>query len=305
MSLLTLKAWPSIVALVAAAALQGAFAQIVANITCLSSFGWMNNSLGQNPCLVTAYLGSPCADGSYEIVAIPAGTQYTGPPLSGANPCQCNSVIYSLTSACGVCQGLIPVTWSSWKTYCTTAFTQLYPTTIPTGTAVPNWAYLDVVTGNIFNATAAQLDGDLPESNATSPLSISTTASLSTSAHTSTTPLSAGSPASATSTGSSTPTSKSSDVGATAGGVVGGIVGVGAIAGLAAWFFIRRRRFRRASSAAFSQPQMTQPPRFYDPADPSTFPPPLFSTLQTTTSSVNQNFSQQSRPGQYNGVPEV
>jgi hypothetical protein len=24
----------------------------------------MNNSLGQNPCLVTAYLSSPCSDGS-------------------------------------------------------------------------------------------------------------------------------------------------------------------------------------------------------------------------------------------------
>ncbi|KAG1865832.1 hypothetical protein DFJ58DRAFT_770477 [Suillus subalutaceus] len=306
MSLLNLKVWPSIVALVAATAPQGAFAQIVANITCLSSFGWMNNSLGQTPCLVTAYLGSPCAGGSAEIVAIPAGTQYSGPPLSGANPCQCNSVIYSLTSACGVCQGLIPVTWSSWKTYCTTAFTQSYPMNIPTGTAVPNWAYLDVVTSNIFNATAAQLDGDLPESKATSSLSIISTVIVSPLASvTSTILISASLPASTTSTGSSTPTSKSSDVGATAGGVVGGIVGVGAIAGLAAWFFIRRRRSRRAPLPTFSQPQMTQPPRFYDPADPSTFPLPLSSTIQTNTSSVNQNFSQQSRPGQYNGVPEV
>ncbi|KAG1746108.1 hypothetical protein EDB19DRAFT_1690368 [Suillus lakei] len=295
MSLLTLKAWPSIVALVAAAAPQGAFAQIVANITCLSSFGWMNNSLGQNPCLVTAYLGSPCGGGSYEINVIPAGTQYSGPPLNGTNPCQCNSVTYSLTSACGVCQGLIPVTWSSWKTNCSTAFTQLYPTTIPTGTAVPNWAYLDVVTGNVFNATAAQLNGDLPESNATVPLSTTST------------------PTSTTSTGSSMSTSKSSNVGATVGGVVGGIAGVGAIAGLAAWFFIRRRRSRRAPLAAFSnQSQMTQPPRFYDPADPRTFPPPLPSTIQTTASAISyqnlanpQDFSQQSHPGQYNGVPEV
>lgn len=262
----------------------------------------MNNSLGQTPCLVTAYLGSPCSGGSYQIFPIPAGTQYLGPPLDGTNPCQCNSVIYSLTSACGVCQGLIPVTWSSWKTYCSTAYTQLYPTTIPTGTAVPNWAYLDVVTGDIFNATAARLDGDLPESNATAPLTTTSTASLSTSV-----------PVSTTSTGSSTPTSKSSDVGAIAGGVVGGIVGVGAITGLAAWFFIRRRRSRSAPPVAFGdQPQMAQPTRFYDPADPSTFPPPLSSTMQTTTSSFNyqhpansQGFLQQSRPGQYNGVPEV
>ncbi|KAG2153719.1 uncharacterized protein EDB93DRAFT_1248627 [Suillus bovinus] len=303
MSLLTLKTWPSIVALVVAAAPRGAFAQIVANITCLSSFGWMNNSRDQNPCLVTAYLGSPCSGGSYEIIAIPAGTQYSGPPLDGTNPCQCSSVTYSMTSACGVCQGLIPVTWSSWKTYCSPAFTQLYPTIIPTGTAVPNWAYLDVVTSNIFNATAAQLDGDLPESNATTPLSTasaSTTSAFTTSVSKLT-----------TSTESSTPNSKSSNVGATAGGVVGGIVAVGVIAGLATWFFIRRRRSHRTASADFSQPQMTQPPRIYDPADPSTFPPPLYSTIQTTASSTNQEsansqgFSQQSRPGQYNGTPEV
>ncbi|KAG1812413.1 uncharacterized protein BJ212DRAFT_449308 [Suillus subaureus] len=225
----------------------------------------MNNSLSQNPRLVTAYFGSPYADGSYEIVAIPAGTQYLGPPLNGANPCQCNSVIYSLTSACGVCQGLTPVTWSSWKTYCTTAFTQLYPTTIPTGTAVPNWAYLDVVTGNIFNVTAAQLDGDLPESIATSPPTTISSAIIVTftSVHASTTSLSTSLPTSTTSTGSSSPTSKSSDVGAIAGGVVGGIVGVGAIAGLAAWFFIKHRHSRRAPLPTFSQPQMTQLSRFY------------------------------------------
>ncbi|KAG1765761.1 hypothetical protein EDD22DRAFT_950885 [Suillus occidentalis] len=177
--------------------------------------------------------------------------------------------------------------------------------TIPTRTAVPNRAYLDVVTGNIFNATAARLDGDLLESNATAPLTLRVT---------STAPLSTRVPVSTTSrTGSSTTTSKSSNVGAIAGGVVGGIVVVGAIADLAAWFLIRRRRSRRAPPAAFdNQPQIAQPARFYDPADPSTFPPPLSSTMQTTTSSINyqhsansQGFLQQSRPGQYNGVPEI
>ncbi|KIK39236.1 hypothetical protein CY34DRAFT_14524 [Suillus luteus UH-Slu-Lm8-n1] len=238
MSLLrTLNARPSMVALVAAAASQSAFTQIVANITCLSSFGW----------------------------------SWPEPVLSYCLPRE-------------------PLLW--WK----------YPTTIPTGTAVPNWAYLDVVSGNIFNATAAQLDGDLPEPNATSPLTLTSTASLSPSV-----------PVSTTSTGSSPTTSKSSNVGATAGGVVGGIVVVGAIAGLAAWLFIRRRRSRRAPPAAFGdQPQIAQPARFYDPADPSTFPPPLSSTMQTTTSSINyqhsansQGFLQQLRPGQYNGVPEI
>ncbi|KAG0702986.1 hypothetical protein DFH29DRAFT_982149 [Suillus ampliporus] len=302
------KVWPLIVVLAAAAAPQAAFAQIISNITCLSSFDWMNNSHGQTPCLVAAYLSAPCAGGKYEIHAIPAGAQYRGPLLNGTNPCQCNTVIYSMTSACGVCQGRTVDVWSSWKFNCSTSFTQLYPTTIPTGTSVPNWAYLDVVTSNAFNATAAQLDGDQPESNATSPLS---TSALTSTTSTGSSTTSTGS--STTSTVSSTPTSNSSNVGATAGGVVGGIIGVGAIAGLAAWFFIRRRRSRRTRLAAFSdQPQMTQPPRLYDPADPSTFPPPATPAIPTTTSSNHlqnpansQVFHQQSRHGQYNGVPEI
>lgn len=47
-------------------------------------------------------------------------------------------------------------------------------------------------------------------------------------------------------------TSKSSNVGAIAGGVVGGVVGLAAIAGLAAWFFVKRRRATTPASAAFS-----------------------------------------------------
>ena len=117
----------------------------------------------------------------------------------------------------------------------------------------------------------------------------------------------------------------SSKVGAIAGGVVGGVVGVAAIAGLAAWFFVKRRRSTTPSSAAFSDigggpgytqsfystnphsfpmpTQMAQQPRFYvcslvvfvislshflvqDPSDPSTFPT---SPLPPTTLATSTN----------------
>ncbi|KAG1745472.1 uncharacterized protein EDB91DRAFT_150656 [Suillus paluster] len=320
-----IKTWASIVALVAAAAVpQGAFALITSDVTCLSSFGWMNNSRGQDPCLVTAYLGSPCSDGGmhvrclacfcltfwaeYTIESIPAGAQYQGPPLDGANPCQCNTVIYSTTSACGVCQGRTVQAWSAWRAQCSTYFNQSYPSTIPNGTSVPNWAYLDVEPSDAFNATAAQLDGDLPEANATTPLSTTALTSTTTTGFT-TTPTGS----STAGTGSSTPTSRSSNVGAIAGGVVGGIVGFGVIAGPAAWLFIRRRRSRKAPSVPYShQPFMTQPPLRYDPENPSTFPPPPTPAIPTTPSSnVYQNSantqvsSHQSHLGQYSGVPEI
>ncbi|KAG1743025.1 hypothetical protein EDB19DRAFT_1699265 [Suillus lakei] len=314
MSTLT-KAWSWIAALVAAAAaLQGTLAQIVSNITCLDAFDWMNNAHAQDPCLVAAYLGSPCNAGNFEIDPIPVGAQYVGPSLNGANPCQCNTITYSLTSACGVCQGGTAVSWSSWKFNCSTSFIQLYPETIPTGTSIQNWAYLDVVTSNSFNITAVGRNGDLPESNATNPLSTSIPTSTTSSVSSTAAPSKVSSmTTSGTSTGSSTPTSSSLNVGATVGGVIGGVVGVGAVASLAAWFFIRRRRSRAAGAlvpAFNNQPEITQPLRTYDPADSSTFPPPFLPAIPTTASS-NTRTSQlqitpyQLRPGQYSGFPEV
>lgn len=34
-----------------------------------------------------------------------------------------------------------------------------YPDDVPAGTAIPNWAFLDVTTADTFNALAAQADG--------------------------------------------------------------------------------------------------------------------------------------------------
>jgi hypothetical protein len=80
------------------------------------------NSLGQDPCLVSAYLESTCNGGSpssfflyhlpiltsrtaFSVPALQPGYEYTGPSIDDYNLCKCNTVVYSLLSACDACQG--------------------------------------------------------------------------------------------------------------------------------------------------------------------------------------------------------
>ncbi|KAG1832053.1 hypothetical protein EV424DRAFT_82267 [Suillus variegatus] len=326
------KAWSLIVVLAAAVLVpRGAFAQ-TSSVICLSSYGWMNNSLQQNPCVVASYLESVCNGGDFSISPLPPDTHYAAPTVAEANLCECSTVTYSLVSACGACQNATYLTWSSWSYNCSSVSTQQFPDDIPSGTAVPNWAYLDVTAAG-FSLTAAQADGDTPESTATKVQSTATVP-YSSSASASLTGSSGAATGSSTTSSSSTK-STSSNAGAIAGGVVGGVVGIAAIIGLVTWFVVKRRRSATAPSAAFSdigggagytqsvyspnthsfptQPQMTQQ-RLYDPSDPSTFPgsPPSPTLLTTASSNIYQNpsipshvFSQQSRPGQYSGTPEI
>lgn len=41
---------------------------------------------------------------AYNIAALPNNTVYLGPTIDEVNPCQCNTVVYSLMSACALCQ---------------------------------------------------------------------------------------------------------------------------------------------------------------------------------------------------------
>ncbi|KAH7889385.1 hypothetical protein F5I97DRAFT_1843920 [Phlebopus sp. FC_14] len=297
---------------------------------CLSQFDWMTNSKGQNPCLVSAYLQGACNDGQFTVDALPPNTHYVGPDASEQNGCQCSTVTYSMISACGVCQNRTIISWSSWDFNCSTYYPQIFPMDIPSGTAVPHWAYLDVTVADTFNVTQAQLTGDGPESTATR---VQSTGSV---------PSSTGSvPASVTNTlpspaaTTATSGSKNSNVGAIAGGVVGGVVGLAAIVGALAYFFVKKRRSQTPPSAAFSDgasrytnsmytsgpsqnpfsppAQMTQQ-RLYDPSDPSTFPTsPPSPTILTSASNNYQNpsihsnvfSSQTGRPGGYSGAPEI
>ncbi|KAJ7510061.1 hypothetical protein B0H11DRAFT_1173784 [Mycena galericulata] len=109
--------------------------------TCIPSYDWSLNSNDQTPCLVAAILENIC-DGPVEVNTIPPHNHYI---LTDANLCQCNTVTYSLISACGGCQNRTFISWTDWATNCT----QVEPVgqflqTIPPDVAVPSWAYLNV-----------------------------------------------------------------------------------------------------------------------------------------------------------------
>ena len=47
----------------------------------------------------------------FDIQALPPGRMYGGPTAAQSNLCECNTVVYSLVSACAACQG------STWILY--------------------------------------------------------------------------------------------------------------------------------------------------------------------------------------------
>ncbi|KAI0259721.1 hypothetical protein BC834DRAFT_603953 [Gloeopeniophorella convolvens] len=110
----------------------------------LPGWEWTYNSMGQSPCVVSAYLQATC-NGDFIMPPISGGAQYWGPDNRLDDPCRCNTVVYSLVSACEVCQGSQWVDWENWHNNCTVVepATQ-FPNSVPPETRVPHWAYLNV-----------------------------------------------------------------------------------------------------------------------------------------------------------------
>jgi len=204
------------------------------NVTqCISSYNWSINALGQNPCLVAAYLESACGiPGGVNIPAIPdvPGDHYLGPTTSQANLCLCSSVTYSMISACAGCQNRTYTDWVTWSYDCTQVSFTTFPEPLPSRVEVPSWAFLNLtLTGNNFSVAAA-------EGNASASSTTSTSLVLTPTLMPSTT-VSA--------------TNSKSNAGAIAGGVVGGIVFIATIALVTLWFCIRRKRNMVQQSVPF------------------------------------------------------
>ncbi|KAF9265501.1 hypothetical protein L218DRAFT_142546 [Marasmius fiardii PR-910] len=246
-----------------------------------TGFDWAFNSKNQSPCDVASYLGGACNNGEFSIPALNASQSYLGPTLLTANPCRCNTVFYSLLSACAACQGRIYQRWSLYDGNCSTVYTN-FPGDIPSGTAVPSWAYLDISSSDTFEPDRAKALANGPESTGTPKPTGSNTPP----------PLVSPTAASSDSGGSN----NSSNAGAIAGGVVGGVAGVAIIAVFAFWFLRRRRGRSRVdpsfdintgylpepyTSATSPEPStriaspystVSGSQKLYDPSDPSTFP---------------------------------
>lgn len=105
------------------------------------------NSIYQNPCEVAANMESTCSEGceyshihlaytdisispleAFTIEALPSGYFYGGPnDTDHSNLCECNTVTYSLISACAACQG------AGWISYVSLCHCQSSLTLLPLG----------------------------------------------------------------------------------------------------------------------------------------------------------------------------
>ncbi|KAI0297408.1 hypothetical protein BC826DRAFT_165704 [Russula brevipes] len=224
-------------------------APIVApSCTASSGWNWIYNTRNQNPCTVAAYLGGRCNQGSFTVRPVQLGYTYSasGGLTGDSLYCTCNTVMYSLLSACAGCQGAIWESWSWYSSNCTKRSVSWFPYDVPIGTSVPQWALVDVTAAfeGDWNADKSRAVGDYPEIPAGAFITTSATVSTSTSLHrpTSTslyrptsTPL-----YQPNSTGDTTSsTKKKTNGGAVAGGVVAGVTCIG-IAG-AVYIYCRRQ----------------------------------------------------------------
>jgi len=170
--------------------------------------------------------------------------------------------------ACTLCQNSTNTrTWSGWSEFCDNVYATQYPFDIPQGATVPRWAYLDYTKENKFNPTFAESVGRDPEAT---PTASSATSAL---------PTETGPPNGSDQEGGTT-----RNVGAIAGGVIGGVAGLLAIAALVLYFLRKRRRRTQeahlidldlATGGQWETTAMENTHkihRLYDPSDPSTFP---------------------------------
>ncbi|KAI0687602.1 hypothetical protein C8Q76DRAFT_266766 [Earliella scabrosa] len=260
------------------------------NVTCLQEYNWMDNSIGQNPCLIASWAIVPCPPSVWAIRVLNPNMPYDGPgPGSPAAPCYCNTVFYSLLSACATCQGYFGEDGINNYTQHTAncprdLLDRGYHRDIPRGTVFPEWAYLPLRNDRWDeNAASVLALQNMPES-----ASATASASTSTSASTSPEP----SP-----TGDAAPTARSTSVvGPAVGGAVGGLAAL--LIGIA-MLCLRRRRTKVTSRNQVAVGGVLVPTEsyyghhakttIYDPDDPRTFPPPR--SPPTTTSDYDNSLT--------------
>ncbi|KAI0263836.1 hypothetical protein BC834DRAFT_296236 [Gloeopeniophorella convolvens] len=120
---------------------------------CLPGWEWTWNALGQSPCQVASILIGLCIGSPTVAGPLAVGTTYLPPPY--ASLCWCNSILYSLLSACSSCQEQGVVSWNTWARNCTwTAGSGIIPgLVIVEETVIPGWAFADIAI--IWNAWEA------------------------------------------------------------------------------------------------------------------------------------------------------
>ncbi|KAJ7940438.1 hypothetical protein B0H13DRAFT_1938104 [Mycena leptocephala] len=247
------------------------------NATCGPSYDWMLNTYRQNPCEVASYLGGVCEpESEFVVAALKPGEYYTGPSPEQSNPCRCSSVLYSLLSACAICQSRQCLSWSAYHHNCSTAYLSSFIGKIPAATAVDHWAYQNVTKYDGFNVSVAEALGTSLVSQLTSTSGTSSRPSM--------TPVTTTN-LSNNSTPIYTPESANDSANGKTDWAAIGIVGFIAIAfGLAIAFKIWRKR-RRPKSIAPSAAYKHR----YSPIVPTSSQNTLLATEPTGSTSGSRN----------------
>ncbi|KAF8332464.1 hypothetical protein F5887DRAFT_47094 [Amanita rubescens] len=148
-----------------------------------NQYNWTYNSLDQSPCYVAVAL----------ISMVNAGQTYTLPSVTflgqiyglepGSNTLYfCNTVWYSLLSACALCQDGSWFTWPVYSQNCSQTYLMEYPGPIPSNTSVPTWAFLNVTaTNDNFDPAKASSLAVAPSPTSSASTSSAATSSTSTS----------------------------------------------------------------------------------------------------------------------------
>ncbi|KAF8520496.1 hypothetical protein BU17DRAFT_89094 [Hysterangium stoloniferum] len=90
-----------------------------ASIICAQSFDWLNNDQGDNPCTVASSILKQCdPNQTFTLSPIKSGQTYLSPSAQQADTYLCNTVIYSLVSACATCQDGTFQTYPQWSSNC-------------------------------------------------------------------------------------------------------------------------------------------------------------------------------------------
>ncbi|KAH9483716.1 hypothetical protein JR316_0003192 [Psilocybe cubensis] len=134
-----------------------------ASVDCLPNYEWSYNHQKNSPCDVASALLKECdpAAGSLQpLTSNASGDAYYDPTqATQVNACLCNTITYSLVSACGICQGQSYLYWHTWVDVCNNASVSVwlynYPLPLPPGLDVPLWAYMDVTTIDYFSIRGA------------------------------------------------------------------------------------------------------------------------------------------------------
>ncbi|ESK94582.1 hypothetical protein Moror_7949 [Moniliophthora roreri MCA 2997] len=244
-----------------------------------TGFDWSFNSLHQSPCEMASALAGQCRGGAFIVPPLPANNAYRGIGLGEDDLCRCNTVFYSLLSACAACQARSWLRWSTFAENCTTRISSSFPFNIPSGTRIPPYAYLDILANDTFNPALAQSLANAPESTGTPPPTFTSSGA----------PATSPAPGSSTSASSGGSGSSKSNAGPIVGGVIGGLVIVCLTIILIIWFIRRRKTNTPPSGLVDIDPSFpavrgtergsTQElPKLYNPSDPSTFPPSISPT---------------------------